>query len=73
MLEHDTKLTARNQGCTHLIKIPPMYLTILDHAANLFYCQNLDLSTPDLTNPPMNILEQRLAALEGGPCKVVTA
>jgi len=65
-----TQNNSWNQGLYPFIKIPPMYLTILIMPGKSFLiCQNLDLSTPDLTTQPMIFLEPALGAGRFGLCK----
>ena len=58
---------------------PPIYQTTsflfesTDHAASLFALQTLGNIYTRIGNPTLDILEQRLAALEGGAAALVVA
>jgi len=69
---HDTKL----HGGTRAVPIYQSTAYVFDdadHAANLFSLQEFGNIYTRINNPTNDILEQRLAALEGGIASVVTA
>src|SRR4029078_3470439 len=57
----------------------PIYQTVsyvfddVDHAASLFNLHNFGYIYSRLTNPPVGVLEERIASLEGGRAAVAAA
>ncbi|MEQ9581513.1 MAG: PLP-dependent transferase, partial [Arenibacter sp.] len=69
---HDTKLTAGTRAVP-IYQNTAYVFNNTDHAANLFNLSEPGFIYTRLNNPTNDILEQRLAALEGGLASVVTA
>ena len=69
---HDTKLTAGTRAVP-IYQNTAYVFNNSDHAANLFNLSEPGFIYTRLNNPTNDILEQRLAALEGGLASVVTA